>query len=319
MALKYPIKYGKRLLNSFFSEGEVDNGEVVIKQVTTKSELKDFVEFNNKLYRGHPYHVPVLFDDELALLSRHSNPAFEFCEAAYFLAYKGEEIVGRIGGIINHKSNKIWGQNYARFGFVDFIDDDEVSFLLFKTVERWALERGCGAIHGPMGFTDQDKEGLLVEGFDQIGTMVTIYNYPYYPTHLERLGYSKDVDWVEFKIYIPKEIPEKHRRMSQIVRHKYGLRVAKFNSRKEIMPYAMPLFRLINETYKHLYGYTELSERQMEHYVKQYIPIINLDLCSFIIREADDKLVGFGLTMPSLSKALQKSGVSICLLGLLIF
>lgn len=280
---------------------------VQIREVKDKSTLKKFVQFNIKLYEGNPYHVPGLIDDEMMTLDKEKNPAFEFCESIYFLAYKGEEIVGRIAGIINHKANEIWNQKYARFSFLDFIDDTEVSKALFDAVENWAVKKGMNGIQGPLGFTDMDHQGLLVWGFDQLSTMVTSYSFPYYKDHLESLGYTKDQDWKEFKIRVPDSVPEKHQRISDIVLKKYGLRVMKFKKTKEIWPYANKIFELWNEAYKPLYGYSELSEKQIEYYVKMYIPMLRLDLISIVIREEDDAVVGIAITLPSLSKALQKA------------
>jgi len=281
--------------------------DIVIKEVTTKKELKRFVKFNIALYKNCPYHVPGLIDEELMTLSRDKNPAFEIAEAIYFLAYKGDKIVGRIAGIINHKNNEIYNKKNARFGFVDFIDDAEVVDKLFEAVEKWAKEKGMETIHGPLGFTDLDHEGMLIEGFDQLGTMAALYNYAYYPAHLARLGYTKDLDWQEFKIYIPKEIPEKHARIGEIVKNKYGLKVLKFKKRKEIWPYAQRIFETLNQAYGHLYGFTPLTPKQIDYYVKMYIPMLRLDMITLIIREADDTVVGFGISLPNLSRALQKA------------
>jgi len=280
---------------------------IVIKEVKDKSQLKEFVAFNIKLYKGDPYHVPGLIDDELMTLDKGRNPAFEFCESIYYLAYKDGKIVGRIAGIINHKANEIWNQKHARFSFIDFIDDEEVSKALFETVEKWAVEKGMNAVHGPLGFTDLDHEGLLVWGFDQLGTMATAYSFPYYKDHLAKLGYEKDQDWQEFHVQIPKEIPEKHKRISEIVLKKYGLKIMKFKKTKEIWPYANRIFELWNEAYKPLYGYSPLSEKQIEYYVKMYIPMLRLNLVTLIVREEDDAIVGIAITLPSLAKALQKA------------
>ena len=280
---------------------------VKIVELKDRSSLNKFVEFNIELYKGNPYHVPGLIEDELMTLRRDKNPAFEFCESAYFLAYKDDKIVGRIAGIINHRANETWNQKYARFGFLDFINDEEVSKALFDTVEQWALKKGMNGIQGPLGFTDLDHEGLLVLGFDQLGTMATSYSFPYYMEHLEKLGYVKDQDWNEFLVTVPKEIPEKHRRISEIVLKKYGLKIKKFKRINEIWAYARKIFELWNEAYKPLYGYSELSEKQISYYVKMYIPMLRLDMITLIIRESDDKVVGLAITMPSLSKALQKS------------
>ena len=280
---------------------------VQIKEVKDKSSLKKFVKFNIDLYKDDPYHVPGLIDDELMTLDKDRNPAFEFCESIYFLAYKESKIVGRIAGIINHSANKIWNQQYARFSFLDFIDDEEVSEKLFDAVEQWALSKGMNGIQGPLGFTDMDHEGLLVEGFDQLGTMATSYSYPYYPQHLERLGYAKDQDWHEFLITIPEEIPEKIRRISEIVLEKYNLKILKFKKTKEIWPYARKIFELWNEAYSPLYGYSPLSSKQIDYYVKMYIPMLRLELITVVVRESDDSVVGIGITMPSLAKALKKA------------
>ncbi|GHT09559.1 hypothetical protein FACS189426_08330 [Bacteroidia bacterium] len=280
---------------------------VKIVEVKNKSDLKKFVEFNIKLYAGNPYHVPGLIDDELMTLSADKNPAFDFCESIYFLAYKEDKIAGRIAGIINHKANETWKQKYGRFSFVDFIDDEEVSSALFEAIEKWALAKGMNGMQGPLGFTDLDHEGLLVWGFDQLGTMATVYSYPYYKDHIEKLGYAKEQDWNEFQIRIPKTIPEKHRRISEIVLKRHGLKVKKFKKIREIWPYAKRIFLLWNEAYKPLYGYSELSEKQIDYYIKMYIPMLRLELVTLIIREADDAVVGLAITLPSLSKALQKA------------
>lgn len=280
---------------------------IVIKEVTTKRELRNFVKFNIDLYKSNPYHVPGLIGEQLVTLSREKNPAFEIGEAIYFLAYKDNKIVGRIAGLINHKSNETWNQRSARFGFVDFIDDVEVTNKLFDAVEKWAKEKNMTHLHGPLGFTDMDHEGMLIKGFDQLGTMAAIYNYPYYPEHMERMGYVKDQDWYEFKITIPKEIPEKHFRIGELVKKKYGLKILKFKKRKEIWPYAQKIFDTLNEAYTPLYGFARLTPKQVDYYINMYIPMLRLDLITIIIREKDDTVVGFGITLPSLSKALQKA------------
>ncbi|MDR0348872.1 MAG: hypothetical protein LBH90_05185 [Tannerella sp.] len=280
---------------------------VIIKEVTTKKELRNFVKFNIDLYKNHPCHVPLLIEEDMMTLSRDKNPAFEFGEASYFLAYKNGKIAGRIAGMINYKSNETWNQTNARFGFVDFIDDTEVVDQLFNAVETWARQKNMTHLHGPLGFTDLDHEGMLIEGFDQLGTLATIYNYPYYPKHMERMGYVKDQDWFEFKITVPKTVPEKHRRISEIVKKKYGLKVLKFKKRKEIWPYAHKIFQTLNEAFIPLYGFAKLTPRQIDYYVNMYIPMIRLDFVTIIIREKDDVVAGFGITLPSLSKALQKA------------
>lgn len=280
---------------------------IVIKEVTGKKELRQFVKFNIDLYKGNPYHVPSLIYDEMMTLDRKQNPAFEVCDAIYFLAYKGDRIVGRIAGIINRRSNEVWNQKRARFGFVDFIDDDEVVDALFNAVRQWAKQQGMEELCGPMGFTDLDHEGMLVHGFDQLGTMATIYNHPYYPQQLERMGFVKDQDWHEFKVYVPDCVPEKHLRIGEIVKRKYGLKVVKCKSKKEVMPYARPLFETLNISYAPLYGFSPLTDKQIDYYINMYIPMLRLDLLTLIVREEDNAVVGFGISIPSLSRALQKS------------
>lgn len=280
---------------------------VIIKEVTNKKELKKFVKFNIELYKDNPYHVPNLIDEEMMTLDKDKNPAFEIGEAVCFLAYRDKKIVGRISAMINYRSNEVWNQQSARFGFVDFIDDEEVVDALFEAVEKWAKEKGMKDIRGPLGFTDMDNEGMLIHGFDQLGTMATIYNYPYYPKHLERMGYEKDQDWKEFKIYIPDEIPVKHQRIGEIVKEKYGLKTMKFKSHKEIWPYANKIFYALNAAYTPLYGFAPLTDKQIAYYVKMYIPMIRLDMVTVIVREADDEVIGFGISLPSLSKAMQKA------------
>lgn len=281
---------------------------VIIREVTTKKELKKFVKFNIDLYKGNPYHVPGLIEEEMMTLDPKRNPAFEVCDSFSFLAYRNDQVVGRITGIINRGSNEIWGQKRARFGFVDFIDDQEVVDALFKAVEDWARQKGMEELQGPMGFTDLDHEGMLIDGFDQVGTIATIYNFPYYPQHMERMGYVKDQDWHEFKIFVPREgIPEKHQRIGEIVKKKYGLKIMKFKNAKEIMPYAHKVFNTLNEAYAPLYGFSKLTQKQIDYYINMYIPMLCYELVTVIVREEDDEVVGFGISLPNLSHAMKKA------------
>lgn len=281
---------------------------ITIKEIAGNRALKKFVKFSIDLYEGNEYYVPSLVLDEVGTLSAKSNPAFDFCESVYYMAYRDGNPVGRIAGIINRKVNEKTGEKTARFGFVDFIDDREVSKALFDAVENWARSKGMNEVHGPLGFTDMDPEGLLVDGYDQLGTMASIYNYPYYVDHIEGLGYEKAVDWVEYKIKVPECVPEKHQRISDIVQRKYNLRILKFKNTSEIYKgnYGQKIFDLINDAYAELYGYSALSQRQIDYYVKMYIPVLRLENVSLIVDEHDD-LVAVGIAMPSLSKALQKS------------
>lgn len=281
---------------------------VEIKKVTTKSELKRFIRFNYEFYKDNPYSVPDLYDDMLNTFSPKKNAAFEFCEADYFLALRDGKIVGRVAAIINRRANETWNSKTVRFGWIDFVDDMEVSIALIDTVKQWGKERGMTEIEGPLGFTDMDAEGMLVEGFDQLSTMATIYNYPYYPQHMERLGLSKSADWVEMKIYVPDAIPEKHRRISDIIAKRYNLHIRKLKSKKEVRQsgVAHDIFRLINDAYTPLFGYSRMTERQIDQYVKMYVPVLDLRMVS-IVENEQNEIVAVGISMASLSRALQKA------------
>ena len=279
---------------------------ITIKKVETSKELKQFIRFNYEMYKDNPYSVPDLYDDMLNTFSRKKNAAFEFCEADYFLAYKDGKPVGRVAAIMNNRANETWNKKEVRFGWIDFIDDTEVSDALLKTVEAWGKERGATEIVGPLGFTDFDAEGMLVEGFDQLSTMATIYNYPYYPEHMVKHGYEKDADWVEFKIYIPDAIPDKHKRISEIIMRKYGLKIVKCTSTKDINKYGQAIFDLMNEAYSQLYGYSALSPRQIQQYIKMFLPILDLRMVTLVV-DSEDQVIAAGISMPSLSEALQKA------------
>ncbi|MEG0993250.1 MAG: N-acetyltransferase [Bacteroidales bacterium] len=281
---------------------------VVIQKISGKKGLRDFVQFGLDHYKGNPYFVPPLIFDELGTFNREKNPVFDFCEVVHFMAYRGDKPVGRIAGIINRRSNEKFGKKEARFGWMEFTDDAEVSNALFEAVEKWAKEKGQDDLIGPMGFTDFDYEGCLVEGFDQLGTASTIYNYPYYSEHLERLGFRKDVDWVEYKIFIPEGIPDKHIRIGELVKKKYNLTVVQPTDRKKLVKeYGQQIFDLLNVAYADLYGFCELTQKQIQYYINMYLPLVRLD-CVRVILDGDNKVIGFGIAIPSLSKALQESG-----------
>lgn len=280
---------------------------VTITQVTSKRDLKKFIMFPFSLYKGNDCWVPPLLFDEYNTLRKDKNPAFEDAEAEYWLAWKDGKLAGRIAGIIVHKAIKKWGQKNARFGWVDFIDDREVSKALFDTVEAWARSKGMEGIQGPMGFTDLDKEGMLIEGFNELGTLPMIYNHAYYKDHLEALGYVKDVDWLEFEVLAPKEIPEKVRRVNELILKRSNLHLAQAKSAHQVAKkYAHQIFEIIDEAYEHLYGTVPLTEKQVDAYIKQYLSFINLRYTKIIVDD-HDRVVGFGIAMPSLSRALQKA------------
>lgn len=282
---------------------------IEIKKVASKRDLKRFIEFHYDLYAGSPYDVPNLFSDEMNTLRKDKNAAFEFCEAEYYLAVRDGRVVGRVAAIINHRANKKWERNDVRFGWIDFIDDPEVSAALLGAVEDYGRSKGMTQIVGPLGFTDMDPEGMLTWGFDRLGTMATLYNYEYYPRHMESMnGWEKDNDYVEYYLEVPEAVPEKYTKIAQMIGDRYQLRVKKL-TRSDVFKggYGHRIFRLINETYQDLYGFSELTEKQIDQYVDMYLPMADLNLITVIEDEsADNKLVGIGITLPSLSKALQK-------------
>lgn len=281
---------------------------VEIKKVSNKAELKKFIRFNYEFYKDNPYSVPDLYDDMLNTFSPQKNAAFEFCEADYFLAMRDGKIVGRVAAIINHCANETWNKKVVRFGWIDFVDDLDVSRALIDTVKQWGRERGMNEIEGPLGFTDMDAEGMLIDGFDQLSTMATIYNYPYYPEHMNLLGLERSADWVEMKVYIPDAIPEKHKRISAIIAQKYKLHIRKITSRKEIKEtgIAHDIFRLINKAYTPLFNYSQMTERQIDQYVNMYVPVLDLRMVS-IVENEQNEIVAVGISMASLSEALQKA------------
>ncbi len=280
--------------------------DLKVIEVTGKSDLKKFVKFPLKLYKGSKEFVPSLIFDEMNTLSPSKNPAYEYCDAKLWIAYRGNEVVGRIAGIINHKFIEKWNKKSIRFGWIDFVDDEEVSAALIKKVYDWGKENNLDEIHGPLGFTDLDYEGMLVDGFNELSTLATIYNYPYYPKHMEKLGFEKEVDWVEFEIKVPEKIPEKADRVAKIVMEKLKVKMLDAKSKKDLVPYGKELFDLINVAFKDLFGFVTLSDKQIQYYIKQYLGFISPDYTKIIIDE-NRKLAGFVIGMPSLSRALQKS------------
>ncbi len=273
----------------------------------TKKELKKFVEFGINHYKGNSCYVPQLFRDDINTLRPDVNPAFDFCEAQSWMAYRDDKPVGRITAIINKKVNERTCVPSVRFSFVEFIDDAEVVDALFDTVEQWGRERGMKKIVGPMGFSDMDHEGMLIDGFDELGTMATIYNHPYYPEHMDRRGMEKDVDWVEYLMTVPDGIPQKHQRIADMVKNRFHLRTLEIKSRKWIKDnYGKAIFDLINEAYDGLYGYSPLSEKQIDHYIDLYLGMLRLDDVSMVV-DKDDKLVAVGISIASFSRALQKA------------
>lgn len=284
---------------------------IEIRRVTDRKGLDKFIQFHYDLYRGNEYDVPNLYIDELNTFLRDRNAAFDFCEAEYFLALKDGKVAGRVAAIINRRANDKWGRKSVRFGWIDFIDDIDVSEALLDAVAQWGRERGMDEIVGPLGFTDMDPEGMLTWGFDQLGTQATIYNYPYYPEHMEKLGgWEKDNDYVEYKMYVPEAVPEKYMKIAEMVEKRYNLRVKKVK-KSEIFgkeDYGQRIFDVINETFKDLYGYSEMTPRQIRQYIGMYLRVVDLNIVTLVEdwNTPEHKLVGVGITVPSMSRAFQK-------------
>jgi len=280
--------------------------EISVIEVKNSEQLKQFVRFPMDLYKNNPYYVPALINDEIKIWSPKENPALQYSEAKQFLAYKNNKVVGRIALMINHKEERELGIRKVRFGWIDFIDDEKVSQALIGKAVEYAKEKNIGKIEGPMGFTNLDKAGMLTLGFDKLATMIGIYNHAYYPQHLEKVGLTKEKEWVEFEIMFPDSLPEKIYKFNELISQKYHLKVLRFKSKEEILQYVDAMFDLLDETYKHLSTYTPISDEQRKTYKEKYFPLIDKD---FIVCIADENnhLISFAITMPSYSKALQKS------------
>ena len=303
ISINFAARKKKLISNDGFLMSKIE-----IVKVTTRKQLRRFVQFYYDLYRDCPYAVPYLFFDEMATLRHDKNPSFECCEADYFMALNERgEVVGRVAAIINHRANERWQRRQVRFGWFDFIDDPNVSGELLATVEQWGRERGMTEMTGPLGFIDTDREGMLVEGFEELSTMYVNYNYPYYPAHMEQLGgFVKDNDYMEYLVEVPETVPDKFGKIAQMVSKRYGLSVHKF-TRHELVSegWGREVFHLVNATYKNLYGYSELSQRQIDKLVDDYIKIADLNLVTAVMD--GPRMIGFGVTFPSFSRALQKT------------
>ncbi|MBQ7827005.1 MAG: N-acetyltransferase [Clostridia bacterium] len=289
---------------------------ITIKEVLSKKDLWEWIEFPNTLYRGNEYYVPFLANDEFETFSSDKNPAYDFCETKLFSAYKDNKPVGRIAGLINHAYNKKWNKNAIRFTRFDFIDDFEVSQKLFDAVVAWGKERGHTEIMGPIGFTDMDHEGMLVEGFDEFNMSITFYNHPYYLTHMERLGLRKDIDWIEYKISVPAQLDPRIERISEHYLKKGNYKVVTYTDRKVLYKEAFEAFKIIDIAFSKLYGTVPLTPEVIKNVVDGYIPLVNLDyICS--VKDTDGNIIGFGVMVPSIAKALKKSGGKLFPFGIL--
>lgn len=284
---------------------------VIIREITARKDIKRFMIFANDLYKDSPYYVPDMLDSQINDFLRDKNPAFEYCDAKCFLAEREGRIVGRIAAIYNTHANEKYGHNQLRFSHADYIDDAEVVDALFAAAEAWAGELGCDSVHGPLGFSDMDREGLLVEGFDRISQFFVNYNHPYYKAHMERMGYEKDADWIEFRITLPENGYEDERlqrlkRLGEVVERRMKLHAAPLKNRSAIRPYVKKVFELYNETYRVLYGMVALTPAQVEKYVEEFLPIVDARTTMILLDDKED-VVAFGVGGPSISRAQQKN------------
>ena len=294
--------------SSTFAADLVENMALDIREIHTRRELRKFIQFANDLYKDCPYYCPPLFFDEMNCFNPKKNPALEVCEYQLWLAYRDGEIVGRIAGIINHKANDKWKVKHVRFGWFDFVDDFEVSKALLDTVAAWGKARGMDGLNGPVGFTDFDHEGLLLEGYEYLAPMASLYNYPYYVKHMERYGMTKEADWLEFQVYPPKTCPERIERIAEIVKQRSHVHVDKVkNSRELVRKYGIEYMDVIDEAYQKLYNFQPMTIQQKNYYKDMYFPILNFDFVTLVVNEKDE-IVGVGLGMPDISEALRKCG-----------
>lgn len=289
---------------------------IEICRVTSRKELRNFVRFNYKLYKDCEYAVPDLLEDTMDTFDKDKNPAYAFCETELFLAKRDGKVVGRVAGIVNHRANETWNERHVRFGWIDFIDDADVAGALLDAVGDWGRQKGMDHIVGPLGFTDMDPEGMLTDGFDQLSTMCTIYNYPYYPKIMSRLGFVKETGWVERKVFVPREGHEANRekyfRISEMVQKRYGFRVRRFKSKKEIKEqgYVQKVLEVVNCAYSKLYGYNRLDDRQMDVYANKFIMLLDKRYLS-VIETEEGEVIGMGVCIPSLSRAIQRAKAKI--------
>ena len=279
---------------------------IEIREVDSRRKLKQFVLFAHKLYKNHPFWVPSLLSGEMTTLSPKSNPAFEHCDTLFLMAFEGGRMVGRIAGIINHQYIKQWNKKDARFCWFDTIDDPEVSRSLFERIEKWAADKGMERVVGPMGLTTFERQGILVSGFEEMPTFAGCYNYPYYSDHLKTLGFEREIQYVEYELIVPKEVPAKILNISKLIQERYGLHIAEAKRTRDMLPYANQVFRVINASYKPLYGFTALNDKQVAYFVKRFFSFMKPDFVSAVL-DRQNQVLGFQISMPSLSKALQKA------------
>lgn len=283
-------------------------GALEIREINTRRELKRFIQFANDLYADCPYYCPPLFFDEMNCFNPERNPALEVCEYQLWMAFRDNKPVGRIAGLINYKANEKWNYKHVRFGWFDFIDDLEVSKALLDTVVAWGKERGMDGLNGPVGFTDFDHEGLLLEGYEYLAPMASLYNYPYYVKHVEAYGLTKEADWIEIQCYPPKACPERLERIADIVKQRSHVRVDKVkNARELVRKYGIEYMDVIDTAYQKLYNFQPMTDKQKNYYKNMYFPILNFDFVTIVVNEKNE-IVGVGLGMPDISEALRKCG-----------
>ena len=286
-----------------------------IREVQSRQDLKRFIRFANDLYSDCPYYCPPLFFDEMNTFNEAKNPALEVCEKQLFLAYRDGKIVGRIAALINHRANEHWQHKHVRFGWMDFVDDMEVSRALLDAVRQWGKERGMTAMNGPVGFTDWDHQGLLIEGYEYVSPLASLYNYAYYVRHLEAYGLQKEADWIEYRVNPPKQIPERLQRISDLVRQRYYVRVDKVQSARELQrKYGSEYMDLLDNAYQQLYNFQPMTERQKAYYRDMYFPMLNFDFVTVVVNEKDE-IVGVGVGMPDISHAVRRCGGRLFPLG----
>ena len=281
---------------------------VEIRQIETKRELRQFIQFANDLYADCPYYCPPLFFDEINCFNAEKNPALEVCDYQLWMAYREGKPVGRIAGIINRRANEKWGFKHVRFGWFDFIDDKEVSKALLDTVVAWGKERGMDALNGPVGFTDFDHEGLLLEGYEYPAVMASLYNYPYYVNHIDAYGLVKEADWIELQVFPPKDVPERIDRLAEMVKQRYHVKIVKVkNSRELVKRFGIEYMDVIDAAYQKLYNFQPMTDKQKNYYKDMYFQFLNFDFVTLVVNE-NEELVGVGLGMPDIAPALRKSG-----------
>ncbi len=281
---------------------------VEIRQIETKRELRQFIQFANDLYADCPYYCPPLFFDEINCFNAEKNPALEVCDYQLWMAYREGKPVGRIAGIINRRANEKWGFKHVRFGWFDFIDDKEVSKALLDTVVAWGKERGMDALNGPVGFTDFDHEGLLLEGYEYPAVMASLYNYPYYVNHIDAYGLVKEADWIELQVFPPKDVPERIERLAEMVKQRYHVKIVKVkNSRELVKRFGIEYMDVIDAAYQKLYNFQPMTDKQKNYYKDMYFQFLNFDFVTLVVNE-NEELVGVGLGMPDIAPALRKSG-----------